>query len=192
MQEQGWNGIDIFFEMCKIKSEPENFLGRGGRNKMAEALKEEEIKIGTEIEKTGKEAEDKNSSLARIGVSLPSNLLDKFDKIIRGRRYSSRSEGIRDAIRGYIIEYEWMERESGEEIAVITYTYDHNRKRLRSKLEKIESSFRNIIEESSRVLAGNGIDLVIVAVKGETKQIKELTERIMSQKGVESVKLTTH
>jgi len=43
--------------------------------------------------------------LARIGVSLPENLLEKFDEIITKRGYSSRSEGIRDAIRGYICYY---------------------------------------------------------------------------------------
>ncbi|HML04802.1 MAG TPA: ribbon-helix-helix protein, CopG family, partial [Methanobacterium sp.] len=44
----------------------------------------------------------------RIGVSLPDTLLGKFDEIIEKRGYSSRSEGIRDAIRSYISYYEWM------------------------------------------------------------------------------------
>ena len=44
----------------------------------------------------------------RIGVSLPENLLKNFDGIILQRGYSSRSEGIRDAIRNYIVSYEWM------------------------------------------------------------------------------------
>ncbi|MDD1696360.1 MAG: ribbon-helix-helix protein, CopG family, partial [Methanoregula sp.] len=43
-----------------------------------------------------------DSDLSRIGISLPSHLLDKFDDIINQRGYSSRSEGIRDAIRTYI------------------------------------------------------------------------------------------
>ena len=72
--------------------------------------------------------------LTRIGVSLPSNLLNKFDGIIRGRGYSSRSEGIRDAIRAYIVEYEWMERETGEEIGTITYLYDHSQRGLGDQL----------------------------------------------------------
>jgi CopG family nickel-responsive transcriptional regulator len=43
--------------------------------------------------------------LMRIGVSLPANLLSRFDAIINQRGYSSRSEGIRDAIRDYIVDY---------------------------------------------------------------------------------------
>ncbi|RLI88864.1 MAG: nickel-responsive transcriptional regulator NikR, partial [Archaeoglobales archaeon] len=52
--------------------------------------------------------------VTRIGVSLPKNLLNEFDSIIRTRGYSSRSEAIRDAIRNYIAEYKWLEREEGE------------------------------------------------------------------------------
>ena len=48
------------------------------------------------------------TELMRIGVSLPDTLLSKFDEIIEKRGYSSRSEGIRDAIRSYISYYEWM------------------------------------------------------------------------------------
>lgn len=44
----------------------------------------------------------------RIGISLPENLLGKFDEIIQNRGYSSRSEGVRDAIRNYIVNFEWM------------------------------------------------------------------------------------
>jgi CopG family nickel-responsive transcriptional regulator len=42
------------------------------------------------------------TELMRIGVSLPDTLLGKIEEIIEKRRYSSRSEGIRDAIRSYI------------------------------------------------------------------------------------------
>jgi hypothetical protein len=38
-----------------------------------------------------------DTELSRIGISLPKNLLDKFDEILALRGYSSRSEGIRDS-----------------------------------------------------------------------------------------------
>jgi len=56
----------------------------------------------------------------RIGVSLPENLLKKFDEIILQRGYSSRSEGIRNSIRNYIVNYEWMSDVKGERVGVIT------------------------------------------------------------------------
>ena len=56
----------------------------------------------------------------RIGVSLPEKLLSRFDEIILHRGYSSRSEGIRDAIRNYIVHYEWMSDVQGERVGVIS------------------------------------------------------------------------
>lgn len=40
--------------------------------------------------------------LLNVGISLPDALLDEFDEFIEKRGYSSRSEGIRNAIRSYI------------------------------------------------------------------------------------------
>jgi len=62
-----------------------------------------------------------DDDLSRIGISLPKSLLDKFDEILNHRGYSSRSEGIRDAIRTYISYYQWMADVKGER-----GRYDHH------------------------------------------------------------------
>ena len=61
--------------------------------------------------------------LMRIGVSLPESLLTRFDGIIEQRGYSSRSEGIRDAIRNYIVHYEWMGDVKGDRVGIITMVF---------------------------------------------------------------------
>jgi len=143
------------------------------------------------MEETGEKVIEKELGLSRIGVSLPGNLLNKFDSIIRKRGYTSRSEGIRDAMRDYIVEYEWMKHKAGEKIGTIAYLCDTRQKGLRSELEKIESDFRDIIKISDRLYLGNGNCFAIVVTKDNVEQIKALTEAIMSQKGVKHVKLTT-
>jgi CopG family nickel-responsive transcriptional regulator len=49
------------------------------------------------------------SELVRFGVSLEKTLLDKFDRYIRERNYSNRSEALRDLIRQDLIKKEWRE-----------------------------------------------------------------------------------
>jgi CopG family nickel-responsive transcriptional regulator len=129
--------------------------------------------------------------LTRIGVSLPSNLLSKFDKIIRGRGYSSRSEGIRDAIRAYIVEYEWMERETGEEIGTITYIYDHNQRGLGDELTEVQHHYIDMIRTATHIHLDDENCFEIIVLKGDAKMIKGLAEKIMSLKGVKHLKLTT-
>jgi len=78
--------------------------------------------------------------LMRIGVSLPGELLDKFDKTLLKRGYSSRSEGIRDAIRTYNQHYEWMQQIKGKRSATISIVYDCSKKGYRAPWQVFSTS----------------------------------------------------
>lgn len=131
------------------------------------------------------------SDLSRIGISLPKNLLDKFDEILNLRGYSSRSEGIRDAIRSYITYYQWMSDVKGERQGVITMVYDHEQRGLNSALIEIQHEFIDVVQASLHSHVTHEKCLEIILLRGEGEQLKRIAERLMSQKGVESVKLTT-
>ena len=132
-----------------------------------------------------------DSELSRIGISLPANLLDKFDEIINQRGYSSRSEGIRDAIRTYITHYKWMSDVKGEREGIITMVYDHDQRGLLVTLTDIQHEFHGIIKASLHSHVTHNRCLEVILVHGDGSVIKTFAERLMSQKGVESVKLTT-
>jgi CopG family nickel-responsive transcriptional regulator len=129
--------------------------------------------------------------LSRIGISLPKNLLDRFDEILNYRGYSSRSEGIRDAIRTYITYYKWMADVKGEREGVITMVYDHDQRGLLVTITDIQHEFNTIIKASLHSHVTHDRCLEVILVHGDGSQLKALAERLMSQKGVESVKLTT-
>jgi CopG family nickel-responsive transcriptional regulator len=129
--------------------------------------------------------------LSRIGISLPKNLLDRFDEILNYRGYSSRSEGIRDAIRTYITYYKWMADVKGEREGVITMVYEHDQRGLLVTLTDIQHEFNAIIKASLHSHVTHDRCLEVILVHGDGTQLKSLAERLMSQKGVESVKLTT-
>ncbi|PKL64619.1 MAG: nickel-responsive transcriptional regulator NikR [Methanomicrobiales archaeon HGW-Methanomicrobiales-3] len=132
-----------------------------------------------------------DDDLSRIGISLPKNLLDRFDEILNHRGYSSRSEGIRDAIRTYITYYKWMSDVKGEREGVITMVYDHEQRNLLSSITEIEHEYHDIIKASLHSHVTHDRCLEVILVHGEGTQLKELAEKLMSHKGVESVKLTT-
>ncbi|MCZ7398310.1 MAG: nickel-responsive transcriptional regulator NikR [Candidatus Methanoperedens sp.] len=129
--------------------------------------------------------------LSRIGVSLPENLLEKFDEIITKRGYSSRSEGIRDAIRGYIRYYAWMSEVEGERVGTISLVYDHSQRGLVNSLLDIEHEFSEIIRSSIHMHINHDMCLEVLLVRGDARDVKEVTERIMTIRGVKHVKLTT-
>jgi CopG family nickel-responsive transcriptional regulator len=131
------------------------------------------------------------SDLSRIGISLPKNLLDKFDTILEYRGYSSRSEGIRDAIRSYITYYQWMSDVEGERQGVITMVYDHEQRGLLQVLTEIQHEYLDIIQSSLHAHVTHDKCLEIILVRGDAGKIKKIAESLMAQKGVDSVKLTT-
>lgn len=131
------------------------------------------------------------SDLSRIGISLPKHLLDKFDEIINARGYSSRSEGIRDAIRTYITYYQWMADIRGEREGVITMVYDHDQRNLLTAITDIQHEHHDVIKASIHSHVTHERCLEVILVHGDGGALKALAERLMALKGVESVKLTT-
>jgi CopG family transcriptional regulator, nickel-responsive regulator len=129
--------------------------------------------------------------LMRIGVSLPDNLLDRFDEIIGKRGYSSRSEGVRDAIRNYIIHYEWMNEVEGERIGIITLIYDHEQRGLVNNLTDLQHTYAGMIRSSVHIHIDHDNCLEIIMIQGDGKTVKEIAEKMMALKGVKHVKLST-
>jgi CopG family transcriptional regulator, nickel-responsive regulator len=139
----------------------------------------------------GIECDHMDQELARIGVSLPDNLLGRFDEIMNKRGYSSRSEGIRDAIRNYILNYEWMSEVEGERIGVLSIIYDHDQRGLVNNLVEIQHENSNITQSSVHVHLSNDNCLEIIVLRGDSGDIKKVAERMMALKGVKYVKLNT-
>ncbi|NPE27586.1 nickel-responsive transcriptional regulator NikR [Methanococcoides sp. SA1] len=129
--------------------------------------------------------------LMRIGVSLPDNLLNKFDSIIEGRGYSSRSEGIRDSIRNYINQYEWMSDIRGRRVGTITVIYDHTKRGLSNAVADIQHDYSDLIKSSVHIHLDHDNCLEVIIFDGEGELIKEMDERLMALKGVKYVKLNT-
>ncbi len=130
-------------------------------------------------------------SIARIGVSLPKNLLEEFDSVILNRGYSSRSEAIRDAIRNYILEYKWMEREEGEVVGVVNVIYTHSVRGINDSIINLQHDFHEIITTTLHVHLSSEMCLEMILVRGDMREIKKLVDRISSTKGVINVKLIT-
>jgi CopG family transcriptional regulator, nickel-responsive regulator len=131
------------------------------------------------------------TELMRIGVSLPDNLLSKFDDIIEKRGYSSRSEGIRDAIRSYISYYEWMGDIKGHRVGTVAVIYDHTKRGLSNALGDIQHNYSHLIKSSVHTHLDHDNCFEVIVLEGEGEEIKELAEAIMALKGVKSSKLTT-
>ncbi|GBF36917.1 MAG TPA: nickel-responsive transcriptional regulator NikR [Methanothermococcus okinawensis] len=126
----------------------------------------------------------------RISVSLPTKLLEEFDKVISERGYACRSEAIRDAIRDYIIKHKWIRSLEGERIGNISIIYNHNSPELMKKLTTIQHTYTDLIIATLHMHLDHDHCMEVILVRGDANKIKELTDKLASQKGVKYVKLT--
>lgn len=122
------------------------------------------------------------AKLFRFGISLDKDLLEKFDRLIRERNYSNRSEAFRDLIRQELVQQQWQ---SGREIAgAITLIYDHHKREVVNKLMDIQHKFGNSIISSQHVHLDHSNCLEIVAVKGSPEDAQMLADSLKAVKGV--------
>jgi CopG family nickel-responsive transcriptional regulator len=122
------------------------------------------------------------SELVRFGVSLSKELLEKFDKLIKDKNYTNRSEAFRDLIRQEFIKKEWQE---GEDIAgAITLIYDHHRKDLLNKITDIQHNFQKVIISTQHIHLDHDNCLEIIAVRGNPAEVQRLADTLKSIKGV--------
>ncbi len=128
------------------------------------------------------------SKLIRFGVSLSSDLLKQFDKLIDRKGYKNRSEAIRDLIREELISEEW--KEGGREtVGVFSLVYDHHRNDLSQVINNIQHDNLDIIRSSTHVHIDHKNCLEVIILKGKSSEIKKLTDRLTSTKGIKHGKL---
>ena len=128
--------------------------------------------------------------VVRFGVSLDHHLLDEFDRVVRRRKYATRSEALRDLIRDQLVSQEWNSGADREVVATITFVYDHHVRDLTRKLTHIQHEFQGRILAGMHVHLDHDHCLEVLVVRGKGVQIKEVADALVSVKGVKHGKLT--
>jgi CopG family nickel-responsive transcriptional regulator len=125
--------------------------------------------------------------LVRFGVSLDHHLLDDFDRHITRKKYTNRSEALRDLIRDNLVGQEWDENK--ETVGTITFVYDHHVPSLTDKLVAIQHRFHALVLSGMHVHLDHSHCLEVLVVKGKGSEIKKVSNALISVKGVKHGKL---
>ena len=119
----------------------------------------------------------------RIGVSLETELLSTFDRLIAKQGYRSRSEAIRDLIRQQLSQQR-LNNPKAEAVAGVFLVYDHHATKLTNKLIALQHSHILQVISSLHVHLGEHDCLEIIVLRGRVGQINEMGENLLSLKGV--------
>lgn len=127
------------------------------------------------------------SELVRFGVSLPKELLDRFDDVIHRKGYASRSEALRDLIRDDLVEREW--EEGVEVVAVIMLVFDHHSRDLQNSITELQHRHLTAIISSQHVHLDHRNCLEVIILKGRVDQIQKLADLLKAQRRIKHCSL---
>ena len=128
-------------------------------------------------------------SVTRFGISIEDSLLGGFDKLIKRKGYSNRSEAIRDLIRDSLVTDEW-ESSTAETVGTITIVYSHETRELTDTLTDLQHHYHHSIISAMHIHLDEHNCLETIVVKGRAKDIKTIADRLIGTKGVKHGKLT--
>ena len=127
--------------------------------------------------------------LKRFAVSLSKDLFERFDKVIQKHKYTNRSEAVRDLIRASLADEEWADN-NNDVIGTVLLVYDHHTGRLISKLQDIQHDYHEIILSVQHFHLDHYNCLEIVVVKGKSRTVKDVADKLISINGIKFGKLT--
>ncbi|WP_291861329.1 nickel-responsive transcriptional regulator NikR [Marinilabilia sp.] len=126
-------------------------------------------------------------SVVRFGVSLEKNLLDELDDFVKDNFLTNRSQGIRHLINNYLVEKKWQCNNvvSGS----ITLVYNGHKNDLLIKLTAIQNEYHEIILSSQHFHISEEECLEIIAVRGKSRELTKLADKLRALKGISHGKL---
>ena len=122
-------------------------------------------------------------SVVRLGVSLPKELLEPFDRLVESKGYQSRSEAIRDLIRKTLVEEEWR-GEAREMAGTLTMVYDHHNRDLPMRLIDIQHDHHDLVVTTQHVHLDHHNCLEVLVLRGPAREIARLADRLIACNGV--------
>ncbi len=119
-----------------------------------------------------------------VSLSIPEELLGRFDEVLRSKGFNSRSDAMREAIRSFVDEAEW-ESLDGENQLVITAVYNEHGPRgelsvLQHRYEEIQMMLHLHLER------GQCMELIIA--RGPNSVLREILAKVRKIRGVRSIR----
>jgi CopG family nickel-responsive transcriptional regulator len=126
----------------------------------------------------------RGETMTIVSISVPSELLSRFDEILASKGFRSRSDAMRESMRSFVDEAEWDSTE-GENQIVITMIYDEIGPRgelsvLQHRYEEIQMMLHLHLEK--------GQCMEVFIARGPNSRLREILGKIRKVKGVRSIR----
>jgi CopG family nickel-responsive transcriptional regulator len=126
-------------------------------------------------------------SVSRFGVSLEEDLLTALDQYVTENNFSNRSQAIRYLIEKNLVEHKW--KCDNVVAGAVVLVYGCQRTDIRSKSAEIQAQYRELVLGVQQFYLSEQNNMEIIAVKGPSRRLTELSDKLISIKGIQHGKL---
>lgn len=121
---------------------------------------------------------------------MEEDLLARFDELIAGRGYSTRSEAIRDLVRADLVDAEWSDPEA-EVVGTITIVYEHHEHELANVLAELQHEHHEFVVCTTHVHLDQHNCLEVIVVRGKSETVRHIADTLISTRGVKHGRLVS-
>lgn len=126
-------------------------------------------------------------SVVRFGVSFEKEVLEALDEYMMENRFANRSQALRQLVNKHIVEKKWL---CNNKVAgALTLVYDHHKREIAKHLGDIQRDYGEEILSVQRYMLNENNSMEVVALNGVSARLTELSEKLISEKGVQHGKL---
>lgn len=120
---------------------------------------------------------------------MDESLLNRFDQWIQVKGYENRSEAVRNLVRDALVQKAWDDDEQYVAGSILIF-YDHQQRDTSRELTEIQHKMHDAILATTHFHLDHHNCLEIIVVKGKSKELRQLSDQLISAKGVKYGKFT--
>lgn len=126
-------------------------------------------------------------AVSRFGVSLENELLEALDNYVSENNFPNRSQAIRQLIERNIVEKKWQ---CNNVVAgAIILVFDIHKRDLLKIMSEVQLGYREEILSLQRFYLSHEACMEVIAIKGKSYRLTELSDKLISIKGIRHGKL---
>ncbi|MEZ5829475.1 MAG: nickel-responsive transcriptional regulator NikR [Hyphomicrobiales bacterium] len=121
--------------------------------------------------------------VSRISISLPENLLNDLDRMVKQRGFGSRSQAVNDMLHKYLLEHK---NDVGDHVMVgiIALFYNNAVPGLQKQLADLQVRYIDEVISSLHVHLMNNKTMEVVLVQGPAHALQAIADEMTSRRGV--------
>ena len=126
-------------------------------------------------------------AVSRFGVSLDEELLKTLDNYVSDNGFANRSQAIRHLIEKNMVEEKWKCDNIVAGAVILVFNY--SKTDILKKSSEIQTGYKEVILSSQGFYLNDINYMEIIAVKGPSKVLTEISEKLIGIKGIQHGKL---